>query len=155
MVSRLFPMGIVIAFEHRPYTLGETINLTVELVPRRDIEVREARVDLVCEMRYTEVTTVLIPPLPSRTPRLQTMMSAAVHKRVSQTYRAGYVQGSAVFLRDERLPWDRPSTYNVGLEINPEPPARRSGRARWKLVTTVDVVGARHITARRTVIVTI
>ena len=151
MVSRLFPMGIVIAFEHRPYTLGETINLTVELVPRRDIEVREARVDLVCETRHTEVTTVLVPPLPSRTPRLQTMMSAAVHKRVSQTYRDAYVQGSAVFLRDERLPWDRPSTYNVGLAINPERPTHQSGRARWKLVTSVDVVGARHITARRIV----
>ncbi len=151
MVSRLFPMGIIIAFEHRPYKLGETIDLTVELIPRRDIEVREARVDLVREMRYTEVTTVLVPPLPSRAPRLGTRTSTPVHKRVSETYRDAYLQGSAVFLRDERLPWDRTSTYNVGLEIKPERPTRQSGRTRWRLVTTVDVVGARHITARRTV----
>ncbi len=151
MVSRLFPMGIIVAFERRSYKLGETINLTVDLVPRREFEVREARVDLVCEMRYTEVTTVLVPPLPSRTPRLGTIMSAAVHKRVSQTYRDAYVQGSAVFLRDERLPWDRTSTYDVGLEISPEWPTRKSGSMRWWLVTTVDVIGPRNVTARRLV----
>ena len=151
MVSRLFPMGIIIAFEHRPYTLGETINLTVELIPRRDIEVREARVDLMCEMRYTEVTTVLVPPLPSQTPRLRASMSTAVNKRVSQTYRDAYVQGSAVFLEGGRLPSDRTSTYNVGLEISAERPTRKSDSTRWWLVTTVDVVGARRITARRPV----
>ena len=153
MVSKLFPMSIIIAFEHRPYTLGETINLTVDLIPRRDIEVREARVDLVCEMRYTEVSTVQVPPLPSQTSRFPATnrMSMAVHKRVSQTYRDSYLQGSSVFLRDERLPWDRASKYSVGLEISPEWPTRKSGSTRWRLVTTVDVVGARRITARRTV----
>ncbi len=152
MVSRLFPMGINIAFEHRPYKLGETIDLTVELVPRRDIEVREARVELVRYARYTEVTTVLVPPIPSRNPRLLTnRMSMAVHKRVSETYRDAYVQGSAVFLRGARLPSGRPSTYNFRLEIRPERPARQSDSTRWRLVTTVDVVGARRITARRTV----
>ena len=151
MVSRLFPVAIIFAFERRPYTLGETINLTVELVPRRDIEVREARVDLVCEVRYTEVTTVLVPPLPSQRPRLPARTSTGVHKRVSQTYRDVYVQGSAVFLRDERLLWGRTSTYNVGLEISAERPPRKSDSTRWRLVTTVDVVGARRITARRTV----
>ncbi len=151
MVSLLFPMGIIFAFERRPYQLGETINLTVELVPRRDIEVREARVDLVCEKRYTEVATVLVPPLPSQRTRLPTGTSAGVHKRVSQTYREAYVQASAMFLRDERLPWDRTSTYNVSLEINPERPTRQSGRTRWWLVTTVDVIGARNVTARRLV----
>ncbi len=153
MVSILFPMGIIIAFDHRPYKLGETINLTVELVPRRDIEVREARVDLLRYTRYTEVTTVVAPPLPSQDPRLlgSHRMSMAVRKRVSETYRDAYVQGGAVFLRGARLPSGRPSTYNVGLEIMPERPERQSDSTRWRLVTTVEVVGARHITARRTV----
>ncbi len=151
MVSILFPIGIAITFEHRPYKLGETINLTVELVPRRDIEVREARVDLVRYTRYTEVTTVLVPPLPSRTPRLRERMSTAVHKRVIETYTDSYLQGSAVFLQGGRLPSGETSTYSVGLEITPERPTRRSDDTRWRLVTTVDVVGGRHITARRTV----
>ena len=151
MVSILFPMGIIITFEHRPYKLGETINLTVELVPRRDIEVREARVDLVRYTRYTELTTVLVPPLPSRTPRLPATMSTAVHKRVSETYKESYLQGSAVFLQGGRLTSGRTSTYNVGLEIKPGRPTRQSDDTRWRLVTTVDVAGARSVTARRTV----
>ncbi len=151
MVSILFPMGIVITFEHRPYKLGETINVTVELVPRRDIEVREARVDLVRYTRHTEVSTVLVPPLPSRAPRFRATMSMAVHKRVIQTYRDSYVQGSAVFLQAGRLPSGQASIYNVGLEIMPERPKRQSDRTRWRLVTTVDVVGGRHITAQRMV----
>ncbi len=151
MVSRLFPVGIIITFEHRPYKLGETIDLTVELFPRRDIEVREARVDLVRYTRYTEVTTVLVPPLPSRSPRLRETMSTAVHKRVSETYTDSYPQGSAVFLQGGRLTAGRTSTYNFGLEIEPERPTRQSDDTRWKLVTTVDVAGARRVTARRTV----
>ena len=59
MLSRLLPLGIKVNFEDRPYKLGETVNLTLELSPRREIEVREGRVDLVCGMRYTQVVTVM------------------------------------------------------------------------------------------------
>ena len=59
MLSRLLPLGIKVNFEDRPYKLGETINLTLELSPRLEIEVREGRVDLVCDMRYTQVVTVM------------------------------------------------------------------------------------------------
>ena len=149
MVSRLFPIGITIAFEHRPYKLGETIHLTVELVPRRDIRVREVRVDLVCEIRRIEVTTVQVPPLPSGLPT--THRTSTAHKRVSDTYRDAYLQGSAVFLQGGRLLSGRKSRHNVGLKIQPELPRRPPDGTRWRLVTTVDIVGARHIAARRTV----
>lgn len=113
MVSRLFPTGIIFAFERRPYKLGETIDPTVELVPRRNIRVREARVDLVREMRYSEVTTVLVPPLPSQTARLRARMwSMPMEKRVIQTYRDAYVHSTAVFLQGGRLPSGRTSTYS-------------------------------------------
>ncbi len=59
MLSRLLPLGVQVNFEDRPYKLGETVNLTLELSPRRDIEVRDGRVDLVCDMRYTEVVRVV------------------------------------------------------------------------------------------------
>ena len=149
MVSKLFPIGIIIAFEHRPYNMGETIHLTVELVPRRDIRVREVRVDLVCEIRRIEAPTVQVPPLPSGLPT--THRTSTAHKRVSETYRDAYVQGSAVFLQGGRLLSGRASRRDVGLKIQPELPTRQPDGMRWKLVTTVDVVGARHITARRTV----
>ena len=147
MVSRLFPMGINIAFEQRPYKLGETIHLTVELVPRRDIRVREVRVELVCEIRRIEASTVRVPPLPTALPA--DLPTPLTHKRVSETYTDAYVQGSAVFLRRARLPSGRTSRHNVGLKIQPELPTRQPEGTSWRLVTTVDVVGARDVTARR------
>jgi len=51
MVTRLFPLNVKVSFEDRPYKLGETISLTMELSPKRDMEIREGRVDLVCEER--------------------------------------------------------------------------------------------------------
>ena len=145
-------MGINIAFARRPYKLGETIHLTVELVPRRDIRVREVRVDLVCEIRRIEVPNVLVPPLASHSPGLPVILQVSLApKRVSETYSDAYVQGSAVFLQGGRLLSGRTSRHNVGLKIQPELPTRQPNGTRWRLVTTVDVVGARHITARRTV----
>ena len=149
MVARFFPLVINITFEQRPYKLGETIHLTVDLVPRRDIRVREVRVDLVCEIRRIEVTTVQVRPLPSGLPAAVPASSA--HKRVSETYTDAYVQGSAVFLQGGRLVSGRTTRHNVGLKIQPELPTRQSGGMRWRLKTTVDVVGGRHITARRPV----
>ncbi len=49
MSSRLFPLGVKVSFEDRVYGLGETINLALELSPKRDMQAREGRVDLVCE----------------------------------------------------------------------------------------------------------
>ena len=149
MVSRLFPMGINIAFEHHAYKLGETIHLTVELVPRRDIRVREVRVELVCEIRRIEASTVQVPPLPTALPA--DLPTPLAHKRVSETYRDAYVQGNAVFLQGGRLLSGRTSRHNVGLKIQPELPTRQPDGMRWKLVTTVDIVGARTVTARRLV----
>ena len=150
MVSRFFPLGINIAFEQRPYKLGETIHLTVKLVPRRDIRVREVRVDLVCEIRRIKVPTVQVRrPLPSGLP--VAIPTSSAHRRVSETYTDAYVQGSAVFLQGGRLLSGRTSRHNVGLKIQPELPTRQSEGMRWRLVTTAEVVGGRHITARRTV----
>ena len=146
-------MGIILGFERRRYRLGETIHLTVELVPRRDIQVREARVDLMRYTRHTEVTTVLVPPLPSRTPRLRAMnrMSMAANKHVSETYTDTDVHSSAVFVRDRRLSSGRATTCDVALEIAPEWPTQHSDGTRWRLVTTVDIAAARNIVARRLV----
>ena len=41
MLNRLLPLGIKVNFEDRPYKLGETVTLTLELSPRREIEVKE------------------------------------------------------------------------------------------------------------------
>ena len=58
MVYRLRPLELTFEFEDRPYKLGDTIKLTVDMNPKGDVHVREARVDLVCQERYFEQTTL-------------------------------------------------------------------------------------------------
>ncbi len=154
MLSRLFPLGVKISFEDRVYKLGETIDLTVELSPKRDMEVRGGRVDLVCEEHWTVRSTVMVPVSRRGGGHLA---PGAVHapripKQVHKEYRETFVHSSVVFLEDARLASGRTSRYNARLEIQPEPPPHaREGKVRWRLVTTTDVAGARDIKARRPV----
>ena len=54
MISRLRPLELTTSFQERTYRLGETIDLAIKLTPRIDCEIREGRVDLVVEERWTE-----------------------------------------------------------------------------------------------------
>ncbi len=151
MLSPLFPLGVKVSFEDRVYKLGETINLTVELSPKRDMEVREGRVDLVREEVWREVFTVMIPVGGGYARGL----APSVPQRRTKTSREALVHSSAVFIRDTRLASGRTGSFNARLEIEPEPPPHaRQGKVRWRLVTTTDVAGARDIKARRLVKVT-
>ena len=159
MLSRLFPLGVKVSFEDRVYKLGETIDLTVELGPKRDMEIREGRVDLVCEERWTEVSTVMVPvSRPSRSVATRggsLVPTPRIPKQVHQDHRETFVHSSVVFLEDTRLAPGKTGSYNARLEIEPEPPPHaREGKVRWRLVTTTDVAGARDIKARRLVKVT-
>ncbi len=157
MLGRLFPLGVKITFEDRPYRLGETINISVELEPRRDQEIREARVDLVCEERWTEVHTVRVNV---NRPRVGSASGApeptiTVPKRVTESHRETYVHSSVVFLKDGRVQAARTSRHDATLLILPKPPPHADQAAlSWRLVTTVDLAGARDIKARRLVKVT-
>ena len=157
MLSRLFPLGVKITFEDRPYRLGETVNISVELEPRREQEVREGRIDLVCEERWTEVHTVRVqvnrPRIGSATGVPEPTIT--VPKRVTESHRETFVHSSVVFLKDGRLQPGRASRHNATLLILPNPPPHADQAAvSWRLVTTVDVAGARDIKARRLVKVT-
>ncbi len=154
MLSRLFPLGIKVSFEDRVYKLGETIHLTVGLSPKRDIEVREARVDLVREEVWREVFTVMT-PVTGGSARDHRDHSSSVPQQKTKTSREALVHSSVVFLEDTRLASGRTGSYSASLEIEPKPPPHaRGGKVRWRLVTTADVAGARDIKARRPVKVT-
>ena len=152
MVTRLFPLSVKVSFEDRPYKLGETINLTMELSPKRDIEVREGRVDLVCEEVWREVFTVMM-PVRGHSPYAREHAPSVPQQR-TKTSREALVHSSVVFLKDTRLAAGRTAIYNARLEIEPEPPHAREGKVSWRLVTTADIAGARDIKARRLVKVT-
>ena len=65
MVYRIRPMQETkVDFENRPYKLGETIHIRVELNPRRDLDVREVRVELICEaIQYYRIGDIVGPSI--------------------------------------------------------------------------------------------
>ena len=159
MLDRFFrPVSVNLSFENRPYMLGEMINLTVQLTPKRDLEVREARVDLVCEERYTETYTVMVhdrralkgsmgvsfrggfvPPPTTPPPKIP--------KRITEKRKLSDVHGGVAFLSDTQLQAGRTGTFNARLKIDPEPPSSTGkGSLTWKLVTTIELPRARDVT---------
>ena len=59
MVNRLRPLELKLDCDEGPYRLGERIALDLELTPNADVEVREGRVDLVCEERYAHTESAI------------------------------------------------------------------------------------------------
>ena len=147
MLSRLLPLGVNVRFEDRIYRLGDTIDLALELSPRRDIEIREGSVELVCEENWTEVTTVMVRRRPTRLGPHgggRVVLVPPEPKQVSKKRRATYIHSRTVFLREGHLQSGLSNLYSVGLSIGPElPPHASQATTSWRLVTTVDVVGAR------------
>ena len=116
MVTRLFPLGVNFSFEDRSYKLGETIDLTVELSPRRDMEVREGRMDLVCEERWTDVSTegVLVGGSGRGSGHL-------IPKQVVRHHREPYLHSSVVFLQETQLRSGARTRYSAKLSSAPSP----------------------------------
>ncbi len=54
MVFKLKPLELSFDFEDRSYELGDTIDVRVNLTASGDVDVREARIDLVCEERFSQ-----------------------------------------------------------------------------------------------------
>ena len=159
-ISRLRPLGVKLDFGDRSYKLGETIDITVELNPRGDVEVREGRVDLVCEVRWREISTVKVVASRGAIPQPASGRSAPpavwVTKQVTKERKETYVHSTVVFLTNTHLHSGAPGRYNARLDIQPEPPAHAAeGTVKWQLLTTIDVAGARDFTRKRKVQVTV
>ena len=161
MIGWLQPLRVNVVLEERPYKLGETIYLTVDLRPKRDVEITGARVDLMCEERYTETLTVMV--MPRHGGGGPTDPPSTVPREGRRKRRESYLHSSAVFLENASLGSGTFRRYDVKLDIQPEPPstyeARRLGElplastptVKWSLVTSIDVAGARTIQKRHKV----
>ena len=152
------PLKIGIDFSDREYRLGETIDVAIELEPRRDVEVTEGRVDLVCEERYVETFTRTVPVRSSA--GLISKKGVATRRTYSKQevkeYRNTYVHSSKMFVKTARFSKSATGTYRARLEIKPEKPKHSgTGTATWTLVTTLDIPDDREVTEERKVIVTI
>jgi hypothetical protein len=162
MVFRLRPLDVTLTFEDRSYKLGETISCTVELVAKADIDVREARIDLVCQVHWAESYTVMVPAaMPSRSgamvgPTGGAFIPPKVPKQVSKDHKESYIHSSVVFLQDAQLQSDSRNMYQARLEIQPETPANAErGTVSWSVVAAIDIARARDVNKKEKVRVTL
>ena len=154
------PVRISMDFEDRPLRLGKKISITLELHARRGVEVKEGRVDLVCEERYMKSYTRMVGIIPGAgliTPRSGNAPATDFYPmREAKEHTESYVHSSVVFLKDTRM---RPGTvgeYRARLEIQPEPPLHgKEGTLTWTLKAAVDISRKRDVTAAREVTVSL
>lgn len=162
LTDRLWPLECEVSFESHLYRLGETINLTVELTPKRDTSIREGRVDLLCVEEHIDISAETVaqePPEQRPMPLdvrenvgyLGNSPSAEMGKQSHQIVDRSenqYVHSSVVFLENADLTAGVKNTYDVRLVITPEPPHHydQDTNITWKIATSIDVANARDVT---------
>jgi hypothetical protein len=155
-------LDVKLVFDDRPYKLGDAIDVAIELSARGEIEVREARLDLVCEEHYWESYNVMVPDISTGrqmgggygglgaaagyTPT--PMIPKLVNKEIRETY----VHSSVVFLTDTLLSPGVTDRHSIRLDVGPEPPPHASNATiKWRLEIVADVARARDIKTRHKV----
>ena len=155
MVSRLTPVDVAISFEDRTYQLGESIRLDVELTPRMDVTAREARVELVCVARFTEIGSRQQYAGIARGDTGVHVMEAFGSDRTSGSRESESVEtyDGPTFLQGRKLSNGNPSKNRIRLDVPAELPENVSGygprtraKMEWSIVVSVDVAGARDVT---------
>ena len=156
-VSLFRSVDVEIAFEERSYGLGDSIGVRVKLSARRDLEVREARLDLVCEEQFAESYTVSVPSGPptdygSPWGQFGVYRAPRMPKKVDREVKESYVHSSALFLENAELSSGSVQQFSFDLHIEAEPPPRASvGSSRWWLEAVLDLAKARDVRTRHTV----
>jgi hypothetical protein len=167
MVYKLKPLELGLDFDDRDYELGDTIDIRVELTPNGDVDVREARADLVCEQRYTRNESGIAMGMGGSGViqggrLLQTTDYVPSSSWVSERTES-YVHSSVAFLKGELLRSGVRSTRTVRLQVEPGPPPRlddaqdlqRDAKSawsfKWRLVASVNIVRGRDPRRQRTV----
>ena len=157
VVSLVRPVDVEITFVERSYGLGESIGVKISLSARRDVEVREARLDLVCEEQFAESYTVSVssgPPTDYGSPwgQFGVYRAPKVPKQVNQDKKESYVHSSALFLESVRLTAGSVQQLSFDMHIGEEPPSRATaGSAQWWLEVVLDLARARDVRTRHEV----
>ena len=158
MVFHIRPLDLDLNFEKRDYSLGDTLDLTVDLRSRADTGVRGGRVDLVCEETWAETwvrhdSMGRAGGVVTRGPELQ---GPPVPKRVVKKFKASFVHSTAPFMKDVTLRPDSAVRRSVALEVDTEiPPHAQGGTLAWTLVTTLETARGRRVKDTQPVMVAI
>ena len=168
MVYKLDPLEVTLAFEHKQYGLGDTIDAAVTLVPNSDIVIRKASLNLVVEGRRTEVKmgramgTGGASTLQGGNPHVTTDFTPMQQTAEEETYTE--VCYSEPFLVSTSVRKGNFSRHDVALEIGPSLPRpaleakelQRDANSslsleRWWIEVKVDVVRGRNPTVRHNI----
>ena len=162
MVYKLKPMDISFDFENRVYDLGDAIELQVTLTPNGDANVRDGRIDLVCEEHYSQTGTTFVPDTYASSTGAGQGTSGST-RNVGTERKERVVHSTVSFLEPGRLTGGAPSVHTVRLQVQPSPPphfeelialqddAQSSWTFEWTLTATVDVVRGRNPSVVRAV----
>lgn len=162
MLHRILPLELSLEVESRPYTLGETINVVVEMQPSADIQVRSARLDLVCEEHYTQRGVSFVPDFYASNMQISGQTSHVANDRKEQ-----FVHSTVQFMEDTRLTGGTSTTRRVSLVVGTATPphfedslalerdASSAWTFNWTLLATVDVARGRDAQVEREVKITL
>lgn len=135
-------MKVVFRFEDRMYNFGESITLIVDIEFRRDVVLREACIELVCDERHVESyagVEVLEPPAGLISPRRKGPPVMVVPRRHVAETRNMYVHSGTVFIEDKQMEQGTRFQCKVDLEIERKPLSGIvDSDVRWTLVTKMD-----------------
>ena len=150
------PLRIRMDFENRPYALGDSIEVMVELDPRRDLEVIEGRVDLVSQQRYTmtHIRQVSI-GRPSGMLKQGPPSQITHPKREIHEYTEEYQHSSFEFARSAPLRAKVKTEYRIRLKIDLKPPPHTQGTLTWSLTATCELGDEESVSESRSVTVTL
>ena len=170
MVFSLDPLDISLDFERRPYRLGDTINATVTLIPKSDVEIRRASLSLMGQVRRTEVHTGWAMDLegrPGDALQIRGQASRVPTQGIPSQTVSSEVFFSTQIMLATSLRKDAVNRHNVALRLDPKVQklqrlSREAKRLRrdanrglsiepWWLEVGADVVRGRDATVRRQV----
>ena len=151
-------LDVDLVYEDQPYTLGDTIEVTVGLNALRDANVRSGRVDLVYEVRWVAPDTEHRPMGRLTRPGLgghivNTYALRAPTKKMVE-HKHSYVIGSAVFLETTRMEANMNESYNTRIQIHKDDPPYafiKGASMVWSLVAVLDVAWAVDVKLAKTV----
>ena len=161
MLNRILPPELSLEFEPRAYSLGETIDVVVEMLPSADVRVRSGRLDLVCEEHYTQRGVSFVPDFYAG------MNPSGQTRQVANDRKEQFVHSTVQFMEEARLTGGTPATRRVSLAVETTLPphfeeslalerdASSAWAFNWTLLAIVDVTRGRDAQVEREVKITL
>ena len=158
MFALFSPLEINADFDGREYKLGDTVEVEVSLRARANVNIAQARVELVCRERFLEVHTVMVPASRPVVPgRLggQQIPQIRIPKRITEEFKNTSIHSQEVFLTDFLLAKGVSENRQVRLGIEKELPpyADRGGTVRWRLAVVVEQDSGAKVTKEKRIFI--